>query len=110
MQGTHVGFFEDIKDFKCKYCDEHFDTHPLLNKHLRKSGDEYSCKGKTHLCHHCDKKFGNIKLLKNHLLAIKTEMMCDDCGKVFHSSTQLINHKKSHSGNFYFLPNNIYYN
>ena len=101
MHGTHVGFLEVAEGFKCNYCDERFDNYPLLEKHVRKSGDSYSCKGKKHLCNHCDKKFGSKKLLKNHLRSLKTLMMCDDCGKEFRQPSELAAHKRIHTGKFY---------
>ena len=102
MQGTHVGFLENTEDYKCNYCDELFANYPLLDKHMQRNGDNYSCKGKSHSCNHCDKKFGNRTLLKNHLRLTKTTLMCDDCGKVCHTPSELAMHKRSHTGNSYY--------
>ncbi|XP_045783370.1 gastrula zinc finger protein XlCGF26.1-like isoform X2 [Maniola jurtina] len=88
------------KKFTCNECDAKFLTKKLLQEHI----DWVHLKNTSHTCNKCSKIFKNERNLKRHHLYVHDKIrpprnkMCDHCGRGFHSSTILLAHIRTHTG------------
>ena len=78
-----------ISKYQCKVCDETFCIARDLAKHTK---SEHS---KQLQCQRCDKKFTKKWNLTRHL-QVRTELLCEQCGKYICSEYDLVVHKNSH--------------
>jgi len=84
---------EELKKYKCKYCDEEFGIHQHLANHVQYEHDleDYKCK-------YCGEEFKLSSFLANHIQYIHMEikkMKCEICGMVVKNSGYK-SHLKSH--------------
>ena len=95
---SHISSVHDKVRFKCDQCEKTFSKKLDINKH-KKSFHE----GRRFECNLCEKTFIAKISLKNHISKIHNgespkKIECDQCTKVFESTSGCNIHKLSHQG------------
>ncbi|KAJ0171166.1 hypothetical protein K1T71_013365 [Dendrolimus kikuchii] len=94
-QNVHSG----EKPYTCDICGVAFHMHRYLTSHLSKVHPQ-SSDVKRYVCVHCSLPCDSRNSLKKHMEVhgIKTDFLCDLCGKVYPNVEQLKYHKNVHLG------------
>ena len=95
---VHLKIHTGIKDFNCNLCSKSFKSQAELTSH---AGTHTQIKNK--ICKICGKSFYKTAYLNTHVNNIHNGLKrykCDveTCGKSFSNSSNLICHKRVHSG------------
>ncbi|XP_063545308.1 zinc finger protein 626-like [Cydia strobilella] len=81
----------------CEPCNTHFRTKQTLKHHLKTSRKHTNEDDKTFVCSECDARFFTERKLQEHVEwkhGTSDQNKCDECNKVFRSSTGLRYHIK----------------
>ena len=74
-------------------CDKRFTSKGCLSTHSRTH-----VKVNWYSCPQCEKRYHTHSYLMKHIAIHSTKFKCSECGKCFRDNTELITHKRSHSG------------